>query len=128
MKVPPNWKLKKIFKSSGMKVTLSKVTETIIDSEFGQTSETLTDYIIYAEIQDVTVEDMSYIPAGELKEGDAWGFFLPVYIIDEVEITVEVNDYITFKGRKYLVTRIEESYSSGDTVVLRAILRRQVGH
>jgi len=70
---------------------------------------------------------MNYLPAGEVSEGDAWGYFLPLYIINAMEYEVEVNDYITFKERKYLVVRIEDQYMGSETVLRKGLLRRQVG-
>lgn len=127
MKRPPDWKLKKILKSSGTEVTLHKITESVIDDEFGQTEETEETYTIYAEIQSITLEDMTFLPAGEVKEGDAWGFFLPSYRIEGLDYTVAVNDYISFKGNKYLVVRLEDQFMRGETILRRALLRRQVG-
>lgn len=129
MKNPPSWKLEKILKTLGSKITLQKVTETILasGSEFGDTKETTTNYSIYAEIQTITLEDMNYLPAGEVRTGDAWGFFLPKYQVEGLEVTVEVNDYIIFNEKKYLVVRLEDEYMSGQTVLRRAFLQRQVG-
>ncbi len=127
MKRPPDWKLKKILKSIGTTVTLHKITETEIDSEFGMTEETETTYSISAEIQSITLEDMRFFPAGEIVEGDLWGYFLPVYQIDGEDYRVQLNDYITFKSVKYLVVRIEDEFMNSDTVLRRALLRRVVG-
>jgi len=126
VKKPPAWKIQKMYSA---KVTLHKVTESEIetDDEFGQTQETEETYIIMAEIQSITLEDMAYLPAGEIKEGDAWGYFIPVYVIEGQDITVEVNDYISFKEIKYLVQRIEDYYEANEVVYRRALLKRQVG-
>jgi len=126
LKKPPAWKIKKILKCS---VTLHKVTSTEIDSgdEFGQTEDTETTYSIPAEIQSITLEDMAFLPAGTVNEGDAWGFFVASYALEGQTITVEVNDYITFKGIKYLVQRIEDYYEENEAVSRRAFLKRQVG-
>lgn len=124
MKAPPAWKIKKMYRCN---VTLHKITETTIDDEFGQTEESETTYSIKAEIQSITLEDMAYLPAGEVSEGDCWGFFLPTYTVDGQEIEVEVNDYITFKNIKYLVQRIEDYYEGNTTVYRRGFLKRQVG-
>lgn len=127
MKQPPDWKLEKLLKSTGSKVTLHKVTENLIDDEFGQTQVSEFTFQIYAEVQDITLEDMSYLPAGMVKEGDKWGYFSPIYYFEGDPYEVKVNDYITFKGIKYLVVRIEDSYMAGETVARRALLRRTVG-
>lgn len=135
MKAAPKWKLKKILQSLGLEVTLHKVTTTEIDTEyvdefednpFGQTEESEETYTILAEIQPITFEDMAFLPAGTIEEGDAWGYFLPSYLIEGQDIYVEVNDYITCKGTKYLVTQLEDQYMKGETVLRRALLRRQV--
>jgi len=129
LKRPPDWKLKKILQSLGTEVTLHKITETelVADDEFGQTEETEETYTIFAEIQSITLEEMTYLPAGEVQDGDAWGYFLPSYTIDGESYSVAVNDYITFKTFKYLVIRIIDQYMGGETVLRRAHLRRQVG-
>lgn len=127
MKAPPSWKIKKMYKCS---VTLHKVTETAIGSdeyEFGQTTEVEETYTIKAEIQGITLQDMAFLPAGEVNEGDAWGFFLPSYFVDGEDIIVAMNDYISFKGIKYLVKRIIDFYDGNTTVYRRAFLKRQVG-
>ena len=111
-------------------VTLHKITETLIGSdefEFGQTEESEETYAIKAEIQGITLEDMAFLPAGEVSEGDAWGFFLPTYTIDGEDVIVDMNDYISFKGIKYLVKRIIDFYNGNTTVYRRAFLKRQVG-
>lgn len=118
----PAWKLKKIFSCD---VVLHKVTETLIDDEFGQTEVSEEDFNIKAEIQSITLEDMLYLPAGEVKEGDAFGYFLPTYVIEGEDITIEVNDSLTFKGIKYLVIRIEDYYIGNETAYRRATLRRK---
>jgi len=129
LKRPPDWKLKKILTSLGTEVTLHKVTETelIAEDPFGQTEESEETYTILAEIQSITLEEMTYLPAGEVQDGDAWGYFLPSYTIDSESYTVGVNDYITFNSIKYLVVRIIDQYMSGESVIRRALLRRQVG-
>lgn len=124
MKAIPSWKVKKTFKCS---VILHKVTVSEIEDEFGQTEETETTYTIKAEIQSITLEDISYLPLGSVKEGDAWGFFLPVYSLEGQEIKIEPNDYITFKGIKYLIQRIEDYYEGNQIVYRRAYLKRQIG-
>lgn len=108
-------------------VTLHKIVETEIEDQFGQTEESETTYSIQAEIQSITLEDIAFLPAGSVKEGDAWGFFIPSYRVEGQDITVEVNDYISFKGIKYLVQRIEDYYQGNETVYRRAYLKRQVG-
>lgn len=124
MKAPPRWKISKMYTSD---VILSKTTETEIEDEFGQTEESLETYKIKAEIQTIRLEDVTFLPAGSIKEGDAWGFFLPSYTIDGESVTVEVNDYITFKSVVYLVQRIEDYYQGNTTVYRRALMRRQIG-
>jgi len=124
LKAPPRWKVKKVLRS---KVTLHKISESTIDDEFGQTEETETTIEILADIQPVTLEDMLYLPPGYVSQGDAWGFFLPVYQKNGLEYFVEVNDYISFKGVKYLVQRIDDAYEGDTVVVRRAYLKRQVG-
>lgn len=124
MKSPPPWKIKKLFKSN---LTLHKISETVIDDEYGQTEESEETFSIVGEIQVITLEDMVFLPAGEVSSGDAFGYFLPSYLLDGIEYTVEVNDYISFKGIKYLVTRVEPQFEGNTEVFRRAYLKRQVG-
>jgi len=125
MKRIPEWKLKKIFKAS---CTLHKVTVSEIEDEFGMTEETTeTTYSIKAEVQPLTSEDLAYLPPGQFSEGDAWAYFLPSYNVNEETLTVEVNDYITFNGIKYLVQRYEDYFEGNNVIYRRAYLKRQVG-
>jgi len=134
MKSPPVWKLKKMFQSSGSKVTLHKVTEAMIneegDDEFGdefaQTQLTEETYTILADIQQVTLEEIEANP-GFLKEGDAFGYFLPSYEVDGETVTVEDDDYITFASIKFKVDRTEDFYDAGIHIYRRALLRKEVG-
>ena len=127
MKRPPDWKLKKILTSQGTKVTLHKVTSTVTDDEFGQATETEVEHTIYAELQGITLEDIMFSPAGMLSEGDMWGYFLPVYELDGDSVYAEVNDYVSFKTIKYLIVKIIDDYMKGETVIRKALLKRQVG-
>jgi len=124
MKAPPSWKVKKLYRCD---VTLHKITETELEDEFGQIEESEVTYSIKAEIQSIRLEDKAYLPVGMISEGDAWGFFIPIYAIEGQDIEVEVNDYITFKEIKYLVQWIEDYYEGNDVVYRRALLKRQVG-
>lgn len=124
MKKIPAWKLKKTWKCD---VTLHKISSSSIDDEFGQTTDTETTYDIKAEIQSITLEDIMFLPAGMVSEGDAWGFFSPTYTLEGQSIVVAVNDYITFKSIKYLVQTITDFYEGNDTVYRKALLKRQVG-
>lgn len=124
LKAPPQWKLKKLYRTD---VTLHKISETVIDDEFGQTEETETTYSIKAEIHTIMLEDMIYLPPGEVSEGDCFGYFLPKYLVDGQEVIIEVNDYVTFQGNKYLVQRVEDLFDGNTLVYKRAFLKKQVG-
>ena len=126
MKAPPSWKIRKILDAE---VTLHKITVSEIASSdpFGQVEEG--EEIISkipAQIQVITLQDLAYLPPGVVSEGDAWGFFLPSFEVDAKSYTVEVNDYITFKGVKYLVQRVEDHYQGEERVFRKAILKRVV--
>lgn len=133
MKSPPAWKIKKMYTCD---VTLHKVTTTEIDTghqdefednPFGQVDQSEKTYSIKAEIQNITLEDMTYLPPGQVKEGDCWGYFLSSYRIEGEDIEIEVNDYITFNSIKYLIERIESYWDGNTEVYRRAFLRREVG-
>ena len=74
-KVPPKAQLRKIL---GKKVTLKKYTYSGTEDEYGQKERTLDDsYSIRAEIQELTSEDLAFLPPGLANIGDAYGYFLP---------------------------------------------------
>lgn len=72
-KAPPEWVFKRILRQ---KAKLVKRTETeISNDQYGQVTESQVIYTIeHCEIQPITSEDLRFMPAGVLEEGDARAF------------------------------------------------------
>jgi len=127
VKSTPAWLMGKMLRH---KVTLHKITETLIGEtgdqydEYSQTTESEVTYSIKAEIQPITLERLAWLPPGTASLGDAFGYFKPTYKKLGSDISVELKDYITCEGVKYLVERIEDFYHGNNIHHRRAYLRR----
>ena len=109
-------------------VSLIKVNETeITDDVYGMTEETKSTYSPNCEIQDITFEDLQFMPAGLMKIGDAVGYFLDYYVSGSTTYTVEAGDLIVDRGSSYRVEQFLEPTYGDYKVFKRAYLRRQSG-
>jgi len=116
------------------KLTLSPTTfpasdPSIYDTQgiHAQKEETFNTFDITAEIQPITLEDELQAVPGLLHTGDAWGFFLPYYILQESKVTVDPEDKIICENVRYEVRRIEDHYDGNNIVWRRAYLVRITG-
>jgi type IV secretory pathway TrbF-like protein len=124
MKVPPQRKLLHMFRK---KVTLEKYSIEESTDSYGQTEETLVgSYQIDAEIQEVTAEDLVYMRPGVVEVGDAWGYFLPSYLVQGQTVTVEVEDIVKWNNKAWRIDRIEDYYLGGQLMYKRALMKRVV--
>lgn len=123
-KIPPRYVLKKIFKK---KVTLTKYSYSNEDDAYGQGERSVSDtYSISAEIQEITSEDLAFVVPGVMEIGDAFGYFLPYYLVKGKEIAIEAEDEITWNGKTWRIDRIEDYYYGEKEWYKRAILKRVV--
>ena len=129
IKTTPSWRMGKMLRHT---LTLHKVTETPIGDigdqydEYRQVTESETTYSIKGEVQPITLERLAWLPPGTAQLGDAFGYFKPSYKKLGSDITVDLKDYITCEGVKYLVERLEDFYHGNNMVYTRAYLRRVV--
>jgi len=123
IKAVPLWYVRKQLRG---KVTLLKVKEIIDETdEYGQeTKESITKFSLKAQIDVITPEDLTWLPPGLLRVGDARGFFLPYYTLDGKKISVDLKDYIVFDQHTFVVDRIEDIFYGKDIVYREAYLRR----
>ena len=124
LKAPPKAVLRKIFKKE---VDLKRYSFSESDDTYGQATRSLSEtYPIKAEIQELTTEDLSFLPPGVASIGDAYGFFLPTYLVKGREVSVEVEDEIVWDNKIWRVERIENFYYGSKLWYKRAFLKRVI--
>jgi hypothetical protein len=108
-------------------VTLRKIVLVVQDTTFNTTSETATDYAISAEIQPITLEELTLLAPGPFIVGDAKGFFAPFYVVQGVVVTVEPGDRVITSDKTvtYLVFKVLEYRVHGKPHHRECILRRK---
>ena len=125
LKPTPRWMLNKMLNKT---VTLNKVTESEISGDiYGMTTESKATYSLNCKIQDVTFEDLQFLPAGMMKIGDAVGYFLDYYVSSGHTYTVEAGDLILDRGSIYRVENFLEPTFGDYKVFKRAYLKRLSG-
>ena len=92
----------------GTSITLSVVTETITDNEYGTPNDAEQNYTTIALVENVT--------SGEerVKEGLFRGGDLYVHFQLDDQSYAAIGNYITYSGTKYKITRIDKE-QRGDT-------------
>jgi len=121
----PRWQYRKLLKHD---ITLHKLTlSSIGDDEYDQKQESYTSYSIKGEVQPITLEELARLPPGIYKEGDAWLYVLPYYILKGETIVVENDDEITCEDVRYMVERVEDHYQGNNIVWRRCYLKRVSG-
>ena len=106
-------------------ITLVKVTESEISEDWGDTKITTTEYTITGKIVPVTTEDLRFLPSGLLDLGDARGYFLPSYTVDQTTVTVDTGDRIKYLDIEYEVTEITRHIDeNGNELYRECRLRR----
>lgn len=124
LKTPPKRKLGKLLMK---KVTLTKFSLAGGDDAYGQrTRNVAATYILEAEIQELTSEDLAYFVPGTVNLGDAYGYFLPDYIIKGLTITIAAEDEVTWNSKTWRIDRIEEYTFGEQTWYKRALLKRVI--
>ena len=124
LKIPPSYVLKKILKKE---VTLTKYTYSDGEDAYGQRSRSVSGtYKIKAEIQEITSEDLAYVVPGTMSVGDAFGFFLPTYLVQGKNISIEAEDEITWNSKTWRIDSIEDYYYGEKIWYKRAVLKRVV--
>jgi len=115
-KSPPKWMLKRILRQTAK---LVKVTIAETNDEYGQGVESQVIYTInHCEIQQITSEDLRFMPAGVLKEGDARGF-IP-FLVQETKWLHEliISGLYTFDSNKVIISNgIGQLLNSGTLAV-----------
>jgi len=123
-KVPPKAQLRKVL---GKKVTLKKYTYSGTEDEYGQKERTLDDsYSIRAEIQELTSEDLAFLPPGLANIGDAYGYFLPSYLVKGKTIEISAEDEVVWNNKTWRIDRVEDYYYGDKIWYKRAFLRRVI--
>lgn len=120
----PSLSLKKILRKE---VIVIKYSLAGSEDAHGQKERTkIGEFPVRAEIQELTAEDLSYIVPGVLEIGDAFGFFLPKYISEGQEITVNVEDEVKWNEKVWRVERIESFTYGEKEYYKRAYLKRVI--
>ena len=123
-KLPPKTQLRKIL---GKTVTLKKYTYSGTEDEYGQKERTLSDsYSIKAEIQELTSEDLAFLPPGLANIGDAYGYFLPSYLAKGKTVEISTEDEIVWNNKTWRIDRVEDYYYGDKIWYKRAFLRRVI--
>lgn len=122
LKTPPKRKLGKLMMK---KVTLTKFSLSGEDDAYGQKLKDISKtYILQAEIQEITAEDLAFFVPGTVNLGDAYGYFLPDYAIKGQTISISSEDEVTWNSKTWRIDTIED-YTFGEQVwYKRALLRR----
>jgi hypothetical protein len=68
------------------------MTESVIDTDYGITENSYTDYTVKGIITPTYIEEVRWIPPGFIEVGDARGFLHPTYDIDGIVVTPERGD------------------------------------
>ena len=124
LKIPPKYVLKKILKKE---VTLTKYTYSNGEDAYGQRSQSVSGtYAINAEIQEITSEDLAYVVPGTMSIGDAFGFFLPSYLVKGKTISIAVDDEISWNNKTWRIDQVEDYYYGNKIWYKRAILKRVI--
>jgi len=124
LKTPPKRKLSKLLMK---KVILTKFTLSGGDDAYGQRERTSsTTYRLDAEIQELTSEDLAFFVPGTVKLGDAYGYFLPNYIIKGQTITIACEDEVTWNSKTWRIDRIEDYYLGEQLWYRKALLKRAI--
>ena len=123
-KVPPKFVSRKGFKK---KVTLKRYSLSENDDAYGQSERSLEEtFTLEAEIQEITAEDLAYLAPGTAEIGDAYGYFLPTYLKKGREISIQVEDEITWNNKTWRIERIEDFYYGDKLWYKRAFLKRVI--
>jgi len=123
-KVPPKFMLRKGLKKQ---VTLKRYSFSENEDAYGQSQRSLQEtFTLEAEIQEITAEDLAYLVPGTAEIGDAYGFFLPTYLKKGREITIQVEDEITWNNKTWRIERIEDFYYGDKLWYKRAFLKRVI--
>lgn len=124
LKVPPRRKLGKLLKKQ---VTLTKFSLSSNEDAYGQKERTVAGtYSIEAEIQEITAEDLSFLVPGVASIGDAWGYFLPSYLVSGQNITISPEDEVTWNGKTWRIDKIEDYYYGENLFYKRALMKRVI--
>lgn len=124
LKAPPKRQLSKLFRK---KVTLTKYTLSNGEDAYGQRRQTIKDtYTLFAEIQEITSEDIAYLVPGTANIGDAYGYFLPNYLVKGQVISIEVEDEVTWNNKTWRIERIEDFLFGEKLYYKRAFLKRRL--
>jgi len=124
IKAPPQRKLRNAFMKS---VTLTKYTSSDNEDDWGQQTFTVSGtYIIAAEIQEITSEDLSFMVPGTANVGDAWGWFQPTYTKKGMTITIAPEDQVTWNSKTWRIDTIEDAYLGEHLWYRKALMRRVI--
>jgi len=109
------------------KVTLKRYSLSENDDAYGQSERSLEEtFTLEAEIQEITAEDLAYLAPGTAEIGDAYGYFLPTYLKKGREISIQVEDEITWNNKTWRIERIEDFYYGDKLWYKRAFLKRVI--
>ena len=92
---------------------LTKVVEVSLEDEYGTIVKETRVYTINCKIFFITLEDVMYTLQGQLKIGDARGYFNQKYYIGTEIVEVRPGDIITYNEVDLIISTIMNDYSYG---------------
>jgi len=123
LRAPSRSTLRKLFRKE---VVLKRYTYGPEDS-YGQKAKTGSEtYPLKAEIQEIVAEDAIQLVPAELGIGDAYGFFLPSYIVKGQTIIIALEDEVIWNYKTWRIENIEDYYIGKKLSHKRALLKRVV--
>lgn len=108
----------KIFKKYVKDELILRKVDRTEDPEWGQPIYSLTDYDIKGIAYPVVAEDLTFLPAGIVKQGDINLVFLPTYKIGATVITPATMDRLVYAGNEFEI-RILTDIIDGDHAIAR---------
>ena len=105
-------------------IILQKVTETIIDEDYGTIETTLESYTVKGDVHFITTEDLRFLPSGALNIGELRVFFKDKYEYSGYTVIPNVKDRVVYQNTSYEIIDIVDHLQNGHTIYKEARCRK----